>query len=77
MGDVDNDWGNAWNTILGLSSDELLVYGNDWEFAAEVSQGASNPIALNNYIDVLQQCSLNSATVGVWKLSDAINEPSF
>jgi hypothetical protein len=77
VGDVNWNWGNAWNTITSLSADELLVYGNDWEFVAEVSQGAANPQALNNYVQILRQCSINSATVSVWKISDAINEPSF
>jgi hypothetical protein len=77
VGDVNWNWGNAWNTILGLSADELLVYGNDWEFCAEVSQGASNANALNNYLEILRQCALNSGTVAVWRLSDAINSPGF
>lgn len=77
VGDVNWNWGNAWNTITSLSSDELLVYGNDWEIAAEVSQGASNPNGLNNYCQVIRQCSLNSGTVAVWQISDAINQASF
>ncbi|MDP6528585.1 MAG: FlgD immunoglobulin-like domain containing protein [Gemmatimonadota bacterium] len=77
VGDLNWDWGTAWNTIITLSSDELLVYGNDWEMVAEVSQGASNMDALNNYIQVLRQCSLNSGTVSAWKISDAIHEPAF
>ncbi len=77
VGDMDNNWGNAWNTIIGLSSDEILVYGNDWEIPAEVSQGASNPSALNNWINILQQCSLNSGTVAVWKISDVIHNAPF
>ncbi|MFH1279446.1 MAG: T9SS type A sorting domain-containing protein [Candidatus Eisenbacteria bacterium] len=77
VGNMDNDWGSAWNMIIGLSSDEILVYGNDWEIPSEVSQGASNAWALNNWINVLQQCSINSGTVAVWKLSDAIHHGAF
>lgn len=77
VGNMDNDWGSAWNMIIGLSSDEILVYGNDWEIPAEVSQGASNAWALNNWINVIQQCSINSATVAVWKLSDVIHHGAF
>jgi hypothetical protein len=77
VGDVNWNWGNAWNTILSLSSDEILVYGNDWEFVAEVSQGAANPQALNNYIEILRQCWLNSGTVAVWRISDAIHHAPF
>jgi hypothetical protein len=72
VGEVNNDWGSAWNRIVGSSGDELIVYGNDWEMAAEVSQGASNAFALNNYVKILQLCSQNNATVSVWRLSDAI-----
>ena len=77
VGNMDNDWGSAWNMIIGLSSDEILVYGNDWEIPGEVSQGASNAFALNNWINVLQQCSLNSGTVSVWKISDVIHHGPF
>ena len=72
VGEVNNDWGSAWNRIVNSSADELIVYGNDWEMAAEVSQGASNPNALNNYIKILQLCSQNSGTVSVWRLSDTL-----
>jgi len=60
----------AWNTILSGTPDEIIIYANDAETVAEVSQGAGNPDALNNYIWLLLQCSNNSATVGVWKLTD-------
>ena len=49
----------------------------DAEVAAEVMQGAGNPDALNNYIWLLQQCSNNSATVGVWKLTDVLLDAGF
>ncbi|MBN1827392.1 MAG: hypothetical protein JW958_14120 [Candidatus Eisenbacteria bacterium] len=77
VGAMDNDWGSAWNMIVNLSSDEILVYGNDWEIPAEVSQGASNAWALNNWIHVIQNCSNNSATVAVWKISDVIHHGAF
>ncbi len=77
VGAVNHDWGAAWNMIVGLSPDELMVYGNDWEFAAEVSQGADNPEALNNYVNIILQAQASSATVHVWRLTDAIYEPAF
>ncbi len=77
VGAMDNDWGSAWNMIVNLSSDEILVYGNDWEIPAEVSQGAWNQYALNNWIHVIRQCWLNSGTVAVWKLSDVIHHGPF
>ena len=63
VGDVNYNAGNAWSRILAGTSDELILYGNDAEIAAEVSQGAGNASALNNYIWLLQQCSLNSGSV--------------
>ena len=77
VGQVNWNAGDAWNTILSGTSDEIIIYANDAEIAAEVSQGAGNPDALNNYIWLLQQCSNNSATVGVWKLTDVLQDPGF
>jgi hypothetical protein len=77
VGQVNWNAGDAWNTILAGTSDEIIIYANDAEIVAEVSQGAGNPDALNNYIWLLQQCSNNSATVGVWKLTDVLNDPGF
>ncbi|MGD9140836.1 MAG: hypothetical protein PVJ42_04785, partial [bacterium] len=77
VGQVNWNAGDAWNTILAGTSDEIIIYANDAEIAAEVSQGAGNPDALNNYIWILQQCSNNSGTVGVWKLTDVLSDPGF
>jgi hypothetical protein len=77
VGQVTWNAGDAWNTILGGTPDEIIIYANDAEVVAEVSQGAGNPDALNNYIWLLQQCSNNSATVGVWKLTDVLNDIGF
>ncbi len=77
VGQVNWNAGDAWNTILSGTSDEIIIYANDAEIAAEVSQGAGNPDALNNYIWLLQQCANNSGTVGVWKLTDVLTDPGF
>jgi len=77
VGQVNWNAGEAWNTILAGTSDEIIIYANDAEVVAEVMQGASNPDALNNYIWLLQQCANNSATVGVWKLTDVLQDPGF
>jgi hypothetical protein len=77
VGQVNWSAGDAWNTILAGTSDEIIIYGNDAEIAAEVMQGASNPSGLNNYIWILQQCSANSATVGVWKLTSVLLDAGF
>ncbi len=76
VGQVNWNAGDAWNTILAGTSDEIILYANDAEVAAEVSQGAINPDALNNYIWLLQQCSGNP-NVGVWKLTDVLNDGGF
>jgi hypothetical protein len=77
VGQVNWNAGDAWNTILAGTSDEIIIYANDAEIVAEVSQGAGNPDALNNYIWLLQQCSNNSGAVGVWKLTDVLNDGGF
>ncbi len=77
VGQVNWNAGDAWNTILAGTSDEIIIYANDAEIVAEVSQGADNPDALNNYIWLLQQCANNSGVVGVWKLTDVLGDGGF
>ena len=71
IGDVN--WGSgtdAFNHVLGTTSDEILVYGNDWEVTAEVAnQGWEG--SLNTYIYVVNQCHADP-TVKLWKLDDVI-----
>jgi hypothetical protein len=76
VGQVNWSAGDAWNTILAGTSDEIIIYANDAEVCAEVMQGASNPNALNNYIWLLQQCAGNP-NVGVWKLTDVLQDAGF
>ncbi|MFH1690321.1 MAG: FlgD immunoglobulin-like domain containing protein [Candidatus Eisenbacteria bacterium] len=72
-GQMGYDAGAAMATIWGGTSDEIILYGNDWEVAAEVAGfDISHPSALNNYIYVLQQCSTYSDQISVWKLDDVI-----
>jgi hypothetical protein len=77
VGQVNWNWGDAWNTILAGTSDEIIIYANDAEVAAEVSQGAGNPDALNNYIHLLNAISGAGGSVGTWKLTDVLNDPGF
>jgi hypothetical protein len=73
-GQMGYDAGAAMSTIWGGTSDEIIIYGNDWEVAAEVAGfDVSHPEALNNYIYVLQQCSTYSDQISVWKLEDVIS----
>ncbi len=79
VGQMNYDAGVAMNTIWGSSSDEIILYGNDWEVVAEVAGfDVTHPNALENYIYVLQQCSLNSGSISAWKVDDIItNFPSY
>jgi len=73
-GQMGYDAGAAMSTIWAGTSDEIILYGNDWEVAAEVAGfDISHPNALNNYIYVLQQCSTYSDQISVWKLEDVIS----
>ncbi|MCD4690011.1 hypothetical protein K8S17_00970, partial [bacterium] len=72
-GQMGYDAGAAMSTIWAGTSDEIILYGNDWEVAAEVAGfDVTHPSALNNYIYVLQQCSLYDTEISVWKLDDVI-----
>jgi hypothetical protein len=77
VGQVNWSWGDAWNTILAGTSDEIIIYANDAEVAAEVSQGAGNPDALNNYISLLNAISGAGGSVGTWKLTDVLLDGGF
>ncbi len=77
VGQVNWNWGDAWNTILAGTSDEIIIYANDAEVAAEVSQGAGNPDALNNYIHLLNAIAGSGGSVGTWKLTDVLNDAGF
>ncbi len=73
-GQMGYDAGAAMSTIWAGTSDEIILYGNDWEVAAEVAGfDITHPSALNNYIYVLQQCSTYSDVISVWKLNDVIS----
>ncbi len=74
VGQMNYDGGAAMSTIFDGTSDEIIIYGNDWEVAAEVAGfDVTHPFALENYIYVLQQCSLYSDQISVWKLDDVID----
>ncbi len=74
VGQMNYDGGAALATILAGTPDEIILYGNDWEVAAEVAGfDVSHPNALENYIYVLQQCSLMSDQISVWKVDDVID----
>lgn len=72
VGHVNWSASDAWNDVTGTSSDELLVYANDWEVVAEVAgHGDENPSYLNNYIWLIKQCHADTS-VTLWKLDNAL-----
>jgi hypothetical protein len=72
VGQMNYDAGAAMSTIYAGTSDEIIVYGNDWEVAAEVAGfDVTHPYALENYIYVLQQCSIHSDQISVWNIEAA------
>jgi hypothetical protein len=77
VGQVNWNWGDAWNTIQAGTSDEIIIYANDAEVAAEVSQGAGNPDALNNYIHLLNAIAGGGPSFGTWKLTDVLIDGGF
>jgi hypothetical protein len=77
VGQVNWNWGDAWNTILAGTPDEIIIYANDAEVAAEVSQGAGNPDGLNNYIHLLNAIAGAGGSVGTWKLTAVLQDPGF
>ena len=76
MGAMHNDAGSAINIIQNTGQFDLVVYGTDWEFAAEVQQG-DDPWMLERYSEVISWCAENYPAVNIWKLDDAVNNPDF
>jgi hypothetical protein len=74
-GDCHHNSGNAWNAILATSSDELLLYGTDWEVVAEVAGfGDMFPDALNNMIWLVQQIAGSGGSVQSVALDQALGD---
>lgn len=72
-GACHTDAGGAWNQALGTSPDELLIYGTDWEVAAEVAGfGGQFPSALNNMIWLVQQIAASGGSVEAMNLDVAL-----
>ncbi|MEZ5199276.1 MAG: hypothetical protein R2764_23710 [Bacteroidales bacterium] len=66
----------AKNQIASIGSDNICVYGTDWEVAAEMNEH-DGTFFLDNYEDVLWYCHDNYPGINVWKLEDAIQNPNF
>lgn len=77
------DGAGALNNLVGMANDasgpyRIAVYADDWEMAAEMGEWASSmPNALDAYEWIIQQCSIESAWLSTWKLTDAVGDPDF
>ncbi len=73
----------ALNNLVGMANDpsgpyRIAVYADDWEMAAEMGEWATTmPDALDAYESIIQNCSIESAWLSVWKLTDAVGSPDF
>lgn len=75
VGHVNWDPGLAWDDLIYSSPDELIVYGNDWEVAAEVAGFENlNPDYLNNYIWLLNNINGSGGAVEAVTLDAVRND---
>lgn len=68
--------GAAIAQIQGTGQYQIIVYGTDWEAAAEMAD-FNCPDCLENYSQVVQWASDNAPGVGIWKLDAALDNPDF
>ncbi len=79
----EGDGSGALNNLVAMANDasgpnRIAVYADDWEMAAEMGEWASSmPNALDAYEWIIQQCSIESAWLSTWKLTDAVGDPDF
>ena len=76
VGNVHYNAGAAINQIQNTGQFDILVYGTDWEFPAEMNEYANTDL-LDNYETIINWCSQNYPAVNIWKLDDAINNSDF
>ena len=76
VGNVHYNAGAAINQIQNTGQFDILVYGTDWEFPAEMNEYANTDL-LDNYETIINWCSQNFPAVNIWKLDDAINNSDF
>ncbi|MCL4306365.1 hypothetical protein KJZ99_10650 [bacterium] len=68
--------GAAIAQIQGTGRYGIIVYGTDWEAAAEMAD-FDCPDCLENYTQVLNWAADNYPAVDIWKLDDALNHGDF
>ncbi|RPH96728.1 hypothetical protein EHM69_00325 [candidate division KSB1 bacterium] len=77
-GNVHYDPGAAEAQISSTTRYGLIVYGTDWEAAAEMADfSPSCPNCLENYTAVINWVGDNYPAVGAWKLDEALGNPDF
>ncbi|HHS50243.1 MAG TPA: hypothetical protein ENN07_03920, partial [candidate division Zixibacteria bacterium] len=56
----------------------IAVYADDWEMPASIGEWEHTmPHALGTYRWMIQQCSIESSWLNVWKLTNAVENPNF
>lgn len=76
VGAMHYDADNAKNMISNTGQYDIIVYGTDWEVAAEMNEHHET-MFLDNYENVLWYCYDNYPAVNVWKLDNAIANADF
>jgi hypothetical protein len=77
-GNVHYDYGAAEAQIASTTTYGLIVYGTDWEAAAEMADFSPNcPNCLENYTQVVNWVADNYPGVEAWKLDVALGNANF
>ena len=76
VGKMHYDADGAKNMISNTGQYDIIVYGTDWEVAAEMNEH-HNTMFLDNYENVLWYCYDNYPAVNVWKLDSALDNSDF
>ncbi len=76
VGKMHYDADGAKNYINSQGQYEIVVYGTDWEVAAEMNEH-HNSFFLDNYESVLWYCHDNYPAINVWKLDAALANADF
>lgn len=76
VGKFWNDPDGAKNMIANTGQYGIIVYGTDWECAAEMNEH-HNTFILDNYESVIWYCHDNYPAIEAWKLDVALNNSDF
>ena len=76
VGNMHYDADAAKNQINSTGQYDIVVYGTDWEVAAEMNEHHGT-MFLDNYENVIWYCYNNYPAINVWKLDAALNNSDF